>query len=127
MPNLATLPRRDEHTRPRDPRKRIIGQRLRYLRNYYSETMTTLAAVIDPPVTANAVRLWESGITSPSPNNMNEIANFYAVPLDYLWCREFSSLSVAELEKVPLKKIARLPVSAAKEFSRTTAAVDLRE
>lgn len=122
----APITQKSEQARTKAAFKRIIGKRLRHIRNYYHETMTTLAAVIDPPVSAQAVRLWETGSTSPSPENMNEIANFYDVSLDYLWCREFSAMSSEELERVPEKKIARMPATAAKEFTPTTAAVDLR-
>jgi transcriptional regulator with XRE-family HTH domain len=99
----------------------VMGRRLWFLREIVNKkSIHDLSIILG--VTASAIRQWESGHTRADPNNMAIIADYFDVSLDYLWCREFTSLSEAKLRSLPDRDVHRRPMAShwVKHVERTS-------
>jgi transcriptional regulator with XRE-family HTH domain len=78
--------------------KRILGRRLNYLRRVVNKEKSVASLIEVTEVSESGVLQWENGETRPDPDNLMLIADYYAVPLDYLCCRDLQDLSEADKE-----------------------------
>jgi len=67
-------------------KSKIFGERLRYLRKKSKLTQQQLADVIG--LSAPAIYSYENGTKEPSITNLNKLADYFGVSVDFLLCRQ---------------------------------------
>lgn len=64
----------------------IIGERIKYLRQKNSMTQHELADLVN--ITYTSVSYWERGLSKPDIYQIKIIANYFGVPIDYIYGNE---------------------------------------
>jgi len=68
----------------------IIGERIKHLRQKNSMTQHELADLVN--ITYTSVSYWERGVSKPDVYQIKIIANYFDVPIDYIYGNEKTSV-----------------------------------
>lgn len=63
--------------------RRIFAKRLKSMRKRNRQTLGILADLTG--MSAETIRIYESGKATPSAGNLHSLADFFDVTMDYLW------------------------------------------